>query len=201
MKVVGLTGGIGTGKSTVAKIFESLGALVIDSDKIAKEYLSIGRTGYTEVIKRYGQGILNRHNDIDRYELARTIFKDDEEKKWLEQLIHPYVFKEIRSVIERYKDRKGVIIIDVPLLYETGAENWLKPVIVVACNQDIQIKRIHHRNEELTYKDIADRIHAQMPIEDKLKRADFVIDNSGDFAETALAVNKIWKIINQGEVL
>ncbi len=198
MKIVGLTGGIGTGKSTVAHIFESLGAVIVDSDVFARSYLSKGMEGYNQVLKRYGNNILNRDLEVDRQKIAEIVFKNESERIWLEQLIHPYVFGKIGDEINLRKDKEGIIIIDVPLLYETGADNWLTPVIVVVCSKDIQINRIQKRTPYMSYEHIINRINAQMPIEEKQKKADFVIDNSYGMEQTKEQVESIWhKLIQE----
>ena len=195
MKIVGLTGGIGTGKSTVAHIFESLGAVVIDSDEIAREYLSKGMPGYEKVVNRYGKKILNKDLEADRQKIAEIIFSDSTERRWLEQLIHPYVFEKIRDEINLRKDKDGIIILDIPLLFEAGANSWLRPVIVVVCSRDAQIKRIQNRTPEMPYEHILERIRAQMPIEEKQKKADFIIDNSSGIEQTKKQAEDIWNTI------
>ncbi len=197
MKIVGLTGGIGTGKSTVAGMFESLGAVIVDSDALARSYLSRGMNGYEQVLKRYGKGILSNNLEPDRLKIAGIVFKDATERRWLEQLIHPYVFEKIRDEINRWKDKDGIMIIDVPLLFESGADNWLRPVIVVVCSMDAQIKRIQSRTPEISYEHILERIHAQMPIEEKQKKADFIIDNSYGREQTKQQVVNIWRTFMQ----
>ncbi len=197
MKIVGLTGGIGTGKSTVAGMFESLGAVIVDSDALARSYLSRGMNGYEQVLKRYGKGILSNNLEPDRLKIAGIVFKDATERRWLEQLIHPYVFEKIRDEINRWKDKDGIMIIDVPLLFESGADNWLRPVIVVVCSMDAQIKRIQSRTPEISYEHILERIHAQMPIEEKQKKADFIIDNSYGREQTKQQVENIWRTFMQ----
>ena len=195
MKMVGLTGGIGTGKSTVARIFESLGAVVIDSDVIARSYLSKGMPGYDQIVKRYGKKILNNELEADRQKIAGIIFRDSAERRWLEQLIHPYVFERIREEIHLRKDKDGIIILDIPLLFEAGAESWLRPVIVVVCGRDAQIQRIQDRTPEMPYEHILERIRAQMPIEEKQKKADYIIDNSSGVEQTRMQAEDIWNKI------
>ncbi len=197
MKSVGLTGGIGTGKTTVAHIFESLGAVIVDSDTFARSCLSKDMDGYKQVLKRYGDKILNSDLEIDRQNIAEIVFKDATERRWLEQLIHPYVFEKIRYEINLRKDKDGIMIIDVPLLFETGADSWLRPVIVVVCSKDTQIKRIQGRTPDMPYEHILERIHAQMPIEEKQKRADFIIDNSNGREQTKEQVESIWHTLIQ----
>ncbi len=191
MKIVGLTGGIGTGKSTVAQIFGSFGAVIVDSDAIAKAYLSKGMTGYDMVVKRYGSQILDKRLELKREKIAGKVFKNTEERRWLESLVHPYVYERIKYEIENNKDKTGIMIIDVPLLFETGADKWLRPVIVVICDRYVQIKRIRQRNSEMSYEHIIERMHAQLPIEQKQKNADFVIDNSFSIEHTSRQVKKI----------
>ncbi len=199
MKIAGLTGGIGTGKTTVAHMFEALGAVIIDSDVIARSYLSRGGNGYKQVVRRYGNDILDSNLEIKRQMIAEIVFKNIGERKWLEGLVHPYVYDRIKEEIGRYINKNGIIIIDVPLLFETGADSWLRPVIVVICNMDARIKRIQRRSPEMAYENIVERMHAQMPIEEKEKKADFVIDNSGSTAETTAQVKKVWDALTKKE--
>ena len=198
MKIVGLTGGIGTGKSTVARMFGSLGAVLVDADELARSYLSKGMQGYEQVLRRYGNAILGSDHEPDRQKIADIIFRDSIERKWLEQLIHPYVFTTIAEEMRRHQDQPGVMIIDVPLLFEAGAESWLRPVIVVVCTPEAQIKHIQGRTPDMPYEHILSRIHAQMPIEEKQKRADYVIDNSKDREHTREQVERIWQALTQG---
>lgn len=192
MKAVGLTGNIGTGKSTVAQMFESLGAIIIDADAIARTYLTKGMKGYEEVIKRYGRKILDQNLEINRQAVAEIVFKDENERKWLEQLVHPYVFQRIHEEISKRNNKKGIIIVDVPLLFETGANSWLHPTIVVFCDKAIQIKRIQDRSPNLSTKHILNRLNAQIPMEKKVTMADFVIDNSFSIKHTQQQVKRIW---------
>ncbi len=197
MKIVGLTGGIGTGKSTVARMFGMLGAVVIDSDELARSYLLKGMQGYDQVVNRYGKNILDRNLEVDRQKIADIVFRDSAERKWLEQLIHPYVFTRITGEIDKRQGQQGVMIIDVPLLFESGAESWLRPVIVVVCDTQAQIRRIQSRTPYMTYEHILSRIHAQMPIEEKRNKADFVVDNSQDMEHTKKQVERIWTALSQ----
>jgi dephospho-CoA kinase len=200
MKVVGLTGGIGTGKSTVAQMFESLGAVVIDADVLAKGYLAKGMPGYKEVIKKYGSDVLTNNLDIDRQKLAEIVFKKSDERRWLEQLIHPYVFEKIREEIALRKGEEGILIVDVPLLFETGADSWLRPVIVVSCSKEAQIEHIRNRTPDMSYEHIIDRLKAQMPVEEKQKKADFVIDNTSTLEHTRKQVEQIWRELLKNNV-
>ncbi|MGC8579178.1 MAG: dephospho-CoA kinase [bacterium] len=195
MKAVGLTGGIGTGKSTVAHMFADLGATVIDADSIARLYLAKGMKGYEQVINRYGKEILDDNLEIDRQKVADIVFKNTDERKWLEQLVHPYVFDKIKEEINLKKNRDGIIIVDIPLLFETGTDNWLRPVIVVSCAKNVQVRRLKARTPGMTDERILERIHAQMPMEEKIKRADFVIDNSFSLEHTKEQVEHIWNIL------
>ncbi len=195
MKFAALTGGIGMGKSTVADMFRSLGALTVDSDAIARSYLGIGTQGYERVVARYGSDLLDDRREIRRDRLAERIFKDTAERRWLESVVHPYVYERIGQEIEAAREKEGIMIIEVPLLFETKAEAWLRPVILVVCNRDAQIERIRRRMPGLSEENIIERINAQMPIELKQKSADFIVDNAGDIAHTVGQVKDIWNIL------
>ncbi|MCL5278246.1 MAG: dephospho-CoA kinase [Deltaproteobacteria bacterium] len=187
------------GKSTVADIFRSLGALIVDSDAIARSYLNKGMEGYERVVEHWGRTILDNDYGIDRGKLAGIVFRDTAERKWLESIVHPYVFGIIGHEIEINRDREGIMIIEVPLLFETNADAWLRPVILVVCGRDAQIERLRRRDPRISYERIADRLRAQMPIEQKQKSADFIVDNSGDVENTARQTKNIWNTLKDGE--
>jgi dephospho-CoA kinase len=192
---VALTGGIATGKSHCLARFAELGAPTIDADKVARDVVAPGTPGLAAVAARFGQAVLLADGSLDRQALGRVVFGDTAARRDLEAIVHPAVYEAIRAwfaALESRDEAPAAAIADIPLLYETGREADFDRVIVAACRTDQQIDRlVRHRG--LTTEEAAQRIDAQMPIADKAKRADFVIDTSGDIAETNRRVTDLWR--------
>ncbi|HVN71947.1 MAG TPA: dephospho-CoA kinase [Desulfomonilia bacterium] len=185
MLVAGLTGSIATGKSTVSEILKELGAFIIDADRIAREVVVPGMSAWGEIVKEFGTGILLPDKSINREALGRIVFDDPLKRGKLEEIIHPEV---IRIMDERISSIKAgsidaVVVLDVPLLMETGMDRGLQDVILVYCPVDIQIRRLMDR-DKITQVDALTRIRSQMSIEEKRQRATLIIDNSGSKDET-----------------
>lgn len=180
MKWIGLTGGIATGKSTVARLIESRGVPIIDADKIAHQALLLGTPIYENIVKVYGETILRADLHIDRKKLGEIVFNDDHKKSHLEQIIHPYVKEKVSLLKDEAKSRgHKVAFYDIPLLFEKNLQTEFDQVWVVWCDAETQRQRLMKRNGWT--KDEADlRIQQQLPISYKIKNADICIDNSGD---------------------
>jgi dephospho-CoA kinase len=192
---VALTGGIASGKSTCLARFHELGAPVIDADRLAHEVIAPGTPGFTEVIARFGAGVLTPAGAIDRSALGRIVFADAEARRDLEAVVHPAAYEAIRRWFADLDARPGAAraaIADIPLLYETGRETEFDRVIVAACRPDQQLARLIDRSG-LPPDEAALRLAAQMPLEEKARRAELVIDTSGTRADTARQVDEIWK--------
>ncbi len=192
MITVGLTGGIATGKSTVARIFSQAGARVIDADRIAREAVRRGRPAWQEIVDHFGDKVLLPDGEIDRAVLGSIIFNDPEQQAVLNRIVHPQVFAAIEAQRARIAETApdAVVILDIPLLFEAGNRRDLAEIIVVYAPEPVQLARLMKR-DGLPRRDALARIRSQMPIEEKKKRATRVIDNSGDLAATrrqALAV-------------
>lgn len=187
--MIGLTGGIATGKSTVANIFKGLGSAVIDIDGIAREVVMPGTKAYQEIVAAFGRKVLNPGQDINRTRLAHLIFKDRALREKLNKITHPAIIKEM-------KRRAGIVsssvVVDVPLLFEANLNNLFDKIIVVQCSQETQIKRLRKR-DNLSTEEARQKIASQLSLEAKAKRADFVIDNNGTFEETERQVKRIWE--------
>jgi dephospho-CoA kinase len=185
MIVAGMTGGIASGKSTVAEMFARNGARVIDADRIAREAVRKGTPAYADIIAHFGETILQEDGEIDRSSLAMIIFHDETERKVLERIVHPRVKKETARRLEqiRQQDPHAVVILDVPLLFESGMVQDLNDIIVVYVPQAVQIQRLMARDGSSEAEALA-RIRSQMPIEKKRALADRVIDNSGSLENT-----------------
>ena len=190
-RVAGLTGTIGSGKSTVARMFRDLGAYVIDADKIAHQVILPGRPAYEELIKTFGEDILLPDGHIDRKRLAEKAFSSEELRKLLNSITHPRIGEEIMRRLQESAKKFDRIILDVPLLIEANMDSWLRPVIMVYAPEEICLERIIKRDGVSREHAIA-RLRAQMSPEEKKKRADFVIDNSGDLERTRRQVLEIW---------
>lgn len=193
MFVVGITGSFGTGKSTVAKIFASLGAKIIDADKIVHNILGSNNEVSRRITRVFGRGILDKNRKISRKNLGRLVFENKKLLKKLCDIIHPEVIKEIRSEIKAFsaKDKKTIIAIEAPLLIEAGLLGLVDKLVVVATNKNNQIKRIQ-KEMSLASNEIKRRIDAQLPLKAKIKLADYVIDNNKTIAFTRKQVKDIY---------
>ena len=172
-KVIGLTGAIASGKSTVSSKLQQLGYKIIDCDKINHEILKQNNIGYSAVVKEFGEDILDENKEINRKELGKVIFNNSKLKEKLNQILHPLI-KDI--VIKEIEQLDGLIFLDCPLLFETDFHKLCDLTIVVYVNLDTQIQRLMSR-DNVTFPEALKKIYAQMPLEDKLTLADFVVDN------------------------
>lgn len=179
MKWYGLTGGIGTGKSTVAKIIREQGIPVVDADEIARQVLSPGSDGYNQVIDVFGEMVLDSSNQIDRKLLGAIVFGDREHLIQLEQILHPLIEKE-RFQRKGDLERAGhkVAFYDIPLLFEKKLDKEFDATIVVYCSPEEQLKRASQR-DGVNIEVIQKRMENQLAIEEKISRADYAIDNNG----------------------
>ncbi|WP_457625578.1 dephospho-CoA kinase [Persephonella sp.] len=191
MLKVGLTGSIGTGKSTVSKIFERLGAYVIDADKVVHGLLK--RKDIKEKIRKEFGDVFTEEGEIDRKKLAKIVFTDAEKKKKLEGILHPEVFKEIQKFFEEVekKDPDAIAVAEIPLLIETGNYKNYDTVIVVYAPEQIQIERLTKKG--MSKDEAVKRIKSQLPIDEKVKYADFVIYNTGSVEQLEKEVENVYK--------
>jgi len=201
MFLVGLTGdnsGIGTGKSTVSSLFTELNVPVVDSDEIARKVVQPGRKAWKQIRQVFGDDILEPDGQINRPLLATIIFNNAERRQELNRITHPEIRKEIFWDIVCYLFRGyQFVVLDVPLLFESGV--WARHVhkiIVVTCEEDLQLQRLMDRNS-LKESDAKARVAAQMPLRDKCAKADFVIENSGNLEDTREQVVKIYNELRQ----
>src|SRR3972149_970905 len=176
--LIGLTGGIASGKSLVAGELKRLGAYLIDADEIAREVVKRGLPAYSEIVKEFGEKILNPDKTINRKELGRIVFSNPELRKRLEQITHPRIRKKIEAETSaiKAKNPKAVIVVDAALLIEGGLYKKMDKVIVVYADEKTQIKRLTER-DGLAIEDAKNRISSQMPLQEKRKYADFVVEN------------------------
>jgi dephospho-CoA kinase len=187
-----LTGGIATGKSFCLERFAALGAATIDADALAREAVAPGSAGLAQVVDRFGAGVLRPDGSLDRAALARIVFGDQTARAELETIIHPEVYRRITNWSANLPRGTRVCIADIPLLFETGHEHDFERVIVAACDPDEQLRRVMAR-DGLTLADARERLAAQWPIEEKARRADYVIRTDGGFAETEAQVRAVFE--------
>ena len=193
MLVIGLTGSFGTGVTFVASIFKSLGAEVIDADRIAHEVIKKGTAVYKRIIRHFGKNLLDVNGNIDRRTLSAIVFNDKDKLHKLNAIIHPEVIKEIKERAKKARHDK-VVIIDAPLLIEANLGRFVDKLIVVKSSTAKQIKR-SVKKFGLKSEEVMKRIKNQIPLERKIAMADFVIDNDRARSETKRQVIKIWREI------
>lgn len=191
MKLVGLTGGIASGKSTVSEILARQGAAIINADVLAREVVEPGRQAWTEIVNTFGTAVLQPDRALDRQKLRAIIFDDPDARKKLESIIHP----QVRALAEqRIREHAAagyaVIVYEVPLLFEGNLQEWLRPVILVACEVDTQRKRLQSR-DNLSAVQAQKHIEAQMSLEEKRRLADYVIENNGSLEDLERQVQAV----------
>ena len=189
--VIGLTGGIASGKSTVAQMFQQCGITVVDADVIAKEAVEQGMPAYQKIAETFGQGVLLETGDIDRRKLGEIVFANEEKRLQLNAIVHPEVRKMmIKQRDEAIRAGERFVVLDIPLLYESGLEHLTDKVIVVWVPKELQLERLMKRNR-FNEDEALNRIHAQQSLDEKKKRADAVIDNSGSLKDTEAQLHQL----------
>jgi len=195
---VGLTGGIASGKSTVSRFFREAGAFVIDADEIAHAVIRKGEPAYAGVVEAFGAGILNKTGEIDRKRLGEIVFNDAARRERLNQLVHPHVYAraetEKKAIAAAHPE--GVILFDVPLLIETGAHQEMDRVILVYVDRATQIDRLIKR-DGLTREEAERRIDAQMPLDEKRRFADEIIDTRLPLPGVESAVRSLYRRLRE----
>ena len=197
---IGVTGSVNTGKSTVCRMFEKLGAIRLDADALAHEALEKGRRPYQRAVRHFGQEILRRGGEIDRSRLAVEVFSDPPALQRLCQFVHPYVIQKMRNRIReiRRRDRSATAVAEVPLLFEVGLESMFDVTVTVWCDAATQLAR--SRKKGLSAEQLRLRRQAQLPLSEKRSRADDCIDTRGSLTETARQVRAIWNSLHEGGV-
>lgn len=198
MILVGLTGGVATGKSTVAKMFKQCGATVIDADELAREVVTPGKPAWRQIAKTFGKGLLNPDRTINRHALGTIVFRHPAKRRALERIIHPRVAREQRRLtrLAANKDPRAVVVYDVPLLFEAGIDKRVDYTIVVKADRETQIARLRKRNG-LTRAHALSRIKSQMPLTTKVRRADLVLDGTTDKPQLKVAVQSLYRELQQ----
>ena len=190
---VALTGGIATGKSYVRTKFHELGVPTIDADTLARDAVAPGTDGLAAVLTRFGMGVLDANGVLDRRKVAQIVFADANARRDLEAIIHPFVRRQADSWFRGLDSAKHAFAIaDIPLLYETSTDNLYDAVIVTACAPEEQVRRIVAR-DHVTEAEARQRISAQLPIEEKIRRADYVIRTDGTRKETDSQVRGVFE--------
>jgi dephospho-CoA kinase len=193
MIVVGLTGGIGTGKSTVAKMFKQCGAVVIDADELARDVVKPGTPAWREIANIFGKTVLNPDRTLNRHTLGVIVFRNKTKLHQLERIIHPRVSREQARLTRQAarNNSKAVVIYDVPLLFEAGIDQRVDYVIVVAADRETQIARLKKRNN-LSRAEAIRRIGNQMPLAKKIQRADHVLNGNLPRPSLRRQVGRLW---------
>ena len=196
-KIAALTGGIATGKSTIARMFQKCGAHLIDADVAARQIVAPGQPAWREIVAHFGQEILRETGELDRKQLGAIIFQHPEERQALNHITHPRVIAEIRREEARLHARspETLIIVDVPLLIETGMHADYLAVILAYLPEAAQLRRLMER-DQLSEADARRRIQAQMPIEEKLRCATHVVNNAGSLEETFRQAQAIYAALS-----
>lgn len=191
--IVGITGGFGTGKSSVAQFFRALGAEVLDADKIAHKALKKGSPVFDQAVELFSDACENGTKKLNRTKIAAQVFADPQKRERLEALVHPYVYQRIKDQIAA-SDRK-IVMVEIPLLFEAGFETLCHKVIAVKCDFMAKQKRLVRKG--FTTQEIRAREKAQMAESLKIQKADFVLDNSKSIYQTRREVERLWAKLNK----
>ncbi len=196
MLLVGLTGNIGSGKSTVAQLLSERGATIIDADVLARRAMECGTAGYDKIVARWGEAVLAPDGHIDRPALRRIVFADQEQLEELNQIVHPEVERLRARLVEQARKRGDrIVICDIPLLFERHITDRFDRIILVDAHRAVRLERlVKHRG--LRETEAMDMIAAQMPAELKRARADFVIENGGTLTQLQRRVQDVWAALN-----
>lgn len=197
MRVFGLTGGIGSGKSLVAAHFRERGLPVVDADRLAREVVAAGSAGLAQVVAAFGSEVLTPDGELDRAALARRVFSDSADRARLERITHPRVRALARTrFAELEASGEPLACYEVPLLFEARLEGEFAPVVVVQCTPEQQLERAMLRDGKSRVA-IQARVDAQLPLAEKARRAEYVIDNSGPLAATRAGADRVLRAISQ----
>ena len=194
--LVGLTGGIATGKSTVSAMFAHLGAKIVDADLLAREVVMPGQPAHAEIVKEFGPDVLQEDGSLDRKRLGAIVFVDAAKRKRLEAITHPAIFVRQQRILSVYEEEayEGIVIWDAALLIESSSAKRMDRVVVVVADPATELERLMAR-DGFSEEEARRRIASQMPLAEKVKLADHVIDNSGSRAETERRVREVYRAL------
>ena len=188
--MIGLTGGIASGKSTVGRMLEELGAEVVDADQLAREVVAPGTLGLLEVVATFGEEVLDAEGRLDRGRLASRVFADPGERSRLEQILHPRIAELARERLAAVRGRLAVY--QAPLIFETGREGEFQGVLLVDCDPELQMARLRVR-DRLGEAEARSRLAAQLPAAERRRRATWIVDNSGSLEDTRAQLLRLWE--------
>ena len=191
MLLVGLTGGIGSGKSTVAELLAERGAVVIDADDLARRAVAPGTEGFDRVVETFGRDILGPDGDIDRSRLAETVFGDPTRLRALESIVHPEVARLYAEALEPFRETDRVVVYSVPLLAERGLAEGFDVVVLIVADIDRRIERLM-RDRGMTSEQVRARTATQLSDEDRARVADVLLDNDGELGRLTPQVDRLW---------
>ena len=196
--LAGLTGGMGSGKTTVGELFKSLGAYVLDADVICRSLVEPGKPAWQEIVDLLGDGIIKDDQMLDRRKIADIVFKDLEKKEGLEDILHPRVIEEEQAIYKGIvkDDPDALVIIDAALLIESGNYRKVDKVIVIACDEETQLERVMAKNM-FSREDAQRRLQQQMPLEEKIKFADYVLHNDSGLSDLKEKVEALFHQLKQ----
>ncbi|MGX7139397.1 dephospho-CoA kinase [Enterococcus silesiacus] len=187
--ILGLTGGIATGKSTVVSVFKSLNFPIVDADVIAREIVEVGTPALEKIVAVFGLEVLNQDGSLNRKKLGSIVFSDEKKRKMLNEVLSPFLRDEILSQIDQKKNESSLVVVDIPLLFEGGYDQFVDKVAVVYVPEATQLVRLMKR-DNLTQDEAQRRINSQLSIEEKKQKADIVFDNQKSIQETEKIVQK-----------
>ncbi|QTN00044.1 dephospho-CoA kinase [Sediminibacillus dalangtanensis] len=195
--VIGLTGGIASGKSTIAGIFAEWNIPIVDADIISRQVVEKGEAAYEQIVDLFGEDVLLSDGNLDRGKLGSIIFKDKEKREQLNNIVHPAVRKKMLEQRDAYADKgEAAVVLDIPLLYESGLTHFVDKVLVVYVDEPTQRQRLMDRNG-FSEEEAIDRMNSQLPLEKKAKMADEIIDNNGSVESSRqqlLTILKKWEV-------
>lgn len=196
MLLVGLTGGLGVGKSTVARMLGERGAVVVDADDLAREALEPGTPGYEQVCDLFGRDILDEEGRIDRKELAERVFADEPKRRALESITHPEVFRLLAETVEAHRGADAIVVFDAALIVETGFHSAVDVLLVVTAPEDMQVERVL-RDRGMTEDEARARIAAQADPAAREALGDIVVRNDGDLVSLEREVDRAWEELSR----
>jgi dephospho-CoA kinase len=186
--VIGLTGGIASGKSTVSNMFRNQGIRIIDADKISRDVVEIGEPAYQQIVKTFGQDILLDDQTINREKLGAIVFSNDKNRQQLNEIVHPAVRKEMLKQKQEEKEKNAKqVVLDIPLLFESKLTHMVDVTVLVYVDEQTQLKRLMNRNG-YSEEEAMMRIQSQLPLKEKVKLADVIINNNGSIEDTEAQV-------------